>query len=307
MLKQIDLVAPTEANVLILGESGTGKELVARAIHERSQRADADLVRINCASVPDELFESEFFGHVKGAFSGAWRDRVGRFEFADGGTLFLDEIAEIPLLLQAKLLRVLQDGEFQRVGEERTRRVNVRIIAATNRNLSEEVAAGRFRQDLYFRLSVFPIETPPLRARPEDIPALAAHFVQQAAARNRCNLPILTETNLLQLMTHHWLGNIRELQNTVERAVILSRGGTLDFLFSQIARATPQPITPTPMTRSQWLEAQRETIVEALKESHGRIYGPKGAAARVALHPSTLSSRISALAITRQPVRNKAA
>jgi transcriptional regulator with GAF, ATPase, and Fis domain len=226
ILQQIELVAPTDASVLILGESGTGKELIARAIHDRSKRSAQALVKVNCALVPRELFESEFFGHVKGAFTGAVRDRVGRFQLADGGTLFLDEVGEIPLALQSKLLRVLQEGEFERVGEDRTRRVNVRMIAATNRQLEQEVAANRFRQDLYFRLSVFPLEVQPLRERREDIPMLAAHFVARIAARLHLPTPRLSEANVAELCRYAWPGNIRELQNVIERAVILSQEKT---------------------------------------------------------------------------------
>ena len=208
---------------MILGESGTGKELIARAIHDRSKRNAQALVKVNCASVPSELFESQFFGHVKGAFTGAVRDRVGRFQLADGGTLLLDEVGEIPLALQSKLLRVLQEGEFERVGEDRTRRVNVRMIAATNRQLEQELAANRFRQDPYFRLSVFPLEVQPLRKRREDIPMLAAHFVARIAARLHLPTPHLSEANVAELCRYTWPGNIRELQNVIERAVILRR------------------------------------------------------------------------------------
>src|SRR5213596_1076041 len=229
VLAQIATVAPTEANVIILGGSGTGKELVARAIHDLSARKDRPLVRVNCASIPKELFESEFFGHVRGAFTGAIKDRVGRFELADNGTLFLDEIGEIPLDLQSKLLRVLQEGQFERVGEDRTRTVDVRIIAATNRDLEAEVKAGRFRQDLYYRLSVFPIELPPLRERVEDILVLAQHFVAQSARKLGATVPRLTHANVKELQSYDWPGNVRELQNVIERAVIRSRNGRLDL------------------------------------------------------------------------------
>ena len=303
ILEQIDLVAPVEANVLILGESGTGKELVARAIHERSKRKDRTLVRVNCASIPHDLFESEFFGHVKGAFTGALRDRAGRFEVADRGTLFLDEIGEIPLPLQGKLLRVLQEGEFERVGEERTRRVDVRIIAATNRNLSDEIAAGRFREDLYFRLSVFPLETPTLRSRREDIPVLATHFLKQAAKRSSLPPPRLTRSNVQELTSYSWPGNIRELQNVIERAVILSRGGTLHFELQESAANSPRQVVPVPTTQKQWLESQRANIKAALEKSRGKIYGKGGAAELLGLRPTTLSSRIAALGIKRKGVQ----
>ena len=225
--RQIDLVAPTDAAVLILGESGTGKELVAREVHRRSRRAARPLVKVNCAAVPRELYESEFFGHARGAFTGALRDRAGRFELADGGTLFLDEVGEIPLELQAKLLRVLQEGELERVGEERTRKVDVRLIAATNRDLRAEAEAGRFRQDLYYRLSVFPIELPPLRKRAEDIPLLAEHFLALAARKLGRPKPRLTLANVQQLQRYHWPGNVRELQHVIERAVITADGARL--------------------------------------------------------------------------------
>ncbi|HEX5084253.1 MAG TPA: sigma 54-interacting transcriptional regulator, partial [Blastocatellia bacterium] len=225
VVDQITLVAPTEANVLILGESGTGKEMIARAIHERSRRAAKPLVKVNCASIPRDLFESEFFGHVRGAFTGAVRDRVGRFQLAEEGTLFLDEIGEIPLELQSKLLRVLQEGTFERVGEERTRRVNVRIVAATNRDLQREIEAGNFRQDLFFRLSVFPMEVPPLRDRKEDIPLLVRHFIDQAQRRDHCGGFQIDDRQMARLQRYDWPGNVRELQNVIERLMILSRCG----------------------------------------------------------------------------------
>src|SRR4026209_1192936 len=221
VLRQVERVAPTSASVLLLGESGTGKELVASAIHDRSARRQQPFVRVNCASVHAELFESEFFGHVKGAFTGAVRDRVGRFELADGGTLFPDEVGEIPPALQAMLLRVLEDGQFERVGEERTRRVDVRIVAATNRVLESEVEAGRFRRDLYYRLSLFPIEVPPLRDRKEDIPLLAAHFLRLASQRLNRAAAGLTAADLETLQQYDWPGNVRELAHVIERAVIL--------------------------------------------------------------------------------------
>ena len=227
VLRQVEIVAATDVNVLILGESGTGKELVARAIHQRSHRSRKPLVKVNCGSIPSGLFESEFFGHARGSFTGAVRDRIGRFQLADGGTLFLDEVGEIPLELQPKLLRVLQEGEFERVGEDTTRRVDVRVVAATNRDLRKEVAAGRFRLDLYYRLGVFPVELPPLRERREDIPELVAHLVRQACARFHLPEPRLTQRQLARAKQYDWPGNIRELQNMVERALILSRGGPL--------------------------------------------------------------------------------
>src|SRR6516162_7801946 len=243
VLEQIDLVAGTNANVLILGESGTGKELVARAIHDRSPRRDRPLVKVNCASIPKELFESEFFGHAKGAFTGALRDRIGRFQLADGGTIFLDEVGEIPLDLQSKLLRVLQEREFERVGEETSRRVDVRIIAATNRDLEAESRAGRFREDLYYRLGVFPIQVPRLRDRAADIGPLAAYFVRHFS--EQLNLPPrrLTRGDVETLKRYDWPGNIRELQNVIERAMIRSRGRRLEFELGEAKQRLPQKPT----------------------------------------------------------------
>ena len=222
VLRQIELVAPTDATVLILGESGTGKELVAREVHRLSRRADRPLIRVNCASVPRELYESEFFGHVKGAFTGAIKDRAGRFEAADGGTLFLDEVGEVPFALQSKFLRVLQEKQYERVGEEKTRTVDVRIIAASNRDLKKEAEEGQFRQDFYYRLNVFPIEVPPLRERREDIPVLAMHFLQQAVKRLRLPMPRFTEANARLLQSYDWPGNVRELQNATVNIFVSS-------------------------------------------------------------------------------------
>jgi transcriptional regulator with GAF, ATPase, and Fis domain len=302
VLSEIELVAPTEASVLILGESGTGKELIARALHDRSSRGRRVLVKVNCASIPRELFESEFFGHAKGSFTGALRDRVGRFQLADGGTLFLDEVAEIPVELQSKLLRVLQEGEFERVGEDRTRQVSVRVIAATNRNLKQEVDAGRFRQDLYFRLSVFPLKVPPLRDRAEDIPILAAGFLDQTAKRMHCSTPVLTRESVEELTRYAWPGNVRELQNVIERAVILARGGPLRFGLLESANpviAEPEHTAPV-STRKQLLELERQSIIDALQRSGGKIYGPGGAAELLRMPPTTLLSKIAALGIKRR-------
>jgi len=302
LLAQIEQVAPTDASVLILGESGTGKELVARAIHENSRRAKRVLVKVNCASIPRELFESEFFGHVKGAFTGALRDRIGRFELADGGSLFLDEVAEIPLELQSKLLRVLQEGEFERVGEERTRPVNVRVIAATNRDLKKEMAACRFRADLYFRLSVFPIQVPPLRERLEDVILLATDFLGQAAKRLNLPAPGLTAENIKELCNYDWPGNVRELQNVLERALIRSAGQRLRFdLTPPCSSEMPELTSVSLQTRSQLLELERVQIVQALEKSKGKIYGADGAAASLGIPPTTLSSKIAALKIKRIP------
>jgi len=303
VIQQIDLVAPTDATVLITGESGTGKELVARAIHERSPRADRPLVTVNCGAVPEALFESEFFGHVKGAFTGAMRDKAGRFELADGGTLFLDEIGEIPLPMQAKLLRVLQEQEIERVGDPRPRKVNVRIVAATNRDLKTEVEARRFRQDLFYRLSVFPIENPPLRERREDIPRLAEHFVRAAARRLGRRPPHLPAATARQLAGQDWPGNVRELQNAVERAVILAQSGPLIFDLPS-AKPAPTPIAANPdtpfVTRAELKQRERASIAAALAQTGGKIFGSEGAAALLGMKPTTLASRIKALGLIRK-------
>jgi PAS domain S-box-containing protein len=304
VLSQIAIVAPTEANVLILGESGTGKELVARAIHDLSARKDRPLVRVNCASIPKELFESEFFGHVRGAFTGAIKDRAGRFELADDGTLFLDEVGEIPLDLQSKLLRVLQEGQFERVGDERTRTVKVRLITATNRDLLAEAKAGRFRLDLYYRLSVFPIEVPPLRERLEDVGVLTDHFVQQAARRLGVPRPRLTKLHVQELQGYDWPGNVRELQNVIERAVILAKGGRLEFdlphrvhAAAAAARATPaaNQVGEEELSLDELTVREREIVAAALRRANWKIYGADGAAALLRLKPTTLVSKIKRL------------
>ncbi len=306
VLQQIQLVAPTDAAVLINGESGTGKELVARAIHENSPRKGRALIKVNCGAIPDTLFESEFFGHMRGAFTGAVRDKPGRFELADGGTLFLDEIGEIPLAMQAKLLRVLQEQEVERVGDTRTRKVDVRIVAATNRDLKKEAAAGRFRQDLFYRLGVFPLEVPPLRERSEDIALLAAHFVRATAKKMNRPAPRFTKAHAEQLTTHDWPGNIRELQNSVERAVILSQGGPLRFELPtggapHLFLATTHPgETTSILTREDWKRRERESITAALRQSGGKVFGSGGAAELLRMKPTTLASRIKALRIQKQ-------
>lgn len=298
--RQIELVARTEASVLILGESGTGKELVARAIHERSRRSAHPLIKVNCASVPRELFESEFFGHAKGSFTGAVKDRVGRFQLADAGTLFLDEVGEIPLDLQSKLLRVLQEHEFERVGEDHSRKVDVRIISASNRDLRSEVAKGRFREDLYFRMNVFPLVLPPLRERKNDIPLLAAYFIGQTAKRlGRPGRPLSMES-IEALQAYSWPGNVRELQNVIERALILSENGRLHFDLPA-NKELPSERHATPFqTRQEILEAQRQSIEEALEQAGGRVYGPGGAAERLGMRPTTLTSKIATLGIERR-------
>lgn len=301
ILRQVEVVAATGASVLVLGESGTGKELIARAIHQRSPRSRKALVKVNCSSIPRELFESEFFGHVRGSFTGAVRDRVGRFQLADGGTLFLDEVGEIPLDLQSKLLRVLQEGEFERVGEDTPRRVDVRLIAATNRDLKAEVAAGRFRLDLYYRLAVFPVDVPPLRERSEDIPDLIAHFVRQSCARFRLPEPRLPQRLLNAAQHYNWPGNIRELQNAVERAVILSRSGTLELNLPQSPAETQASLPPAGeiITEPEWQQRQRANIVAALEKTKFRVSGKDGAAALLGINAATLTSRMKAYGISR--------
>jgi transcriptional regulator with GAF, ATPase, and Fis domain len=304
--RQIALVAPTDASVLIQGESGTGKELVAREIHRRSGRADKPLIKVNCASIPRELYESEFFGHVKGAFTGAVRDRAGRFEAADGGTLLLDEIGEIPLDLQAKLLRVLQEGEYERIGTERTRTVDVRVLAASNRDLLDEAEAGRFRSDLYYRLNVFPIEVPPLRKRTEDIAVLAAHFLREAAARLGVEEHSLTAANVRALQTYHWPGNVRELRNVIERAVITAGEGRLRLepLLPPDPGDTRQPQVQGDdlevMPEGEMARFQRANIRRALERTGGKVYGENGAAELLGIKPTTLASRMKKMGIERQ-------
>ncbi len=302
VLSRIALVAPTVANVLILGESGTGKELIAREIHARSERRDRPLIKVNCATIPKELYESEFFGHVKGAFTGATSDRMGRFEAADGGTLFLDEVGEIPPDLQGKLLRVLQDGEFERVGEGRTRKVDVRIIAATNKNLIAEVKNSRFREDLYYRLNVFPIEVMPLRERKEDIPLLVAHFMEVFSRRLNRPAPRLTEANLMDLTAHAWPGNVRELQNILERALILSPHGRLQLDLPKVSGEAPLPdrdrpeaaadLTAAILSEADIIAIQKQNMLSALMRSGWKIYGMDGAARLLGIKPTTLIERM---------------
>lgn len=305
--EQIELVAPTDSTVLVTGESGTGKELVAREIHRRSSRAERPLIKVNCAAIPRELYDSEFFGHSKGSFTGAVRDRVGRFELADGGTLFLDEIGEIPLDLQSKLLRVLQEGELERVGEEHTRRIDVRIIAATNRDLKSESEAKRFRSDLYYRLSVFPIELPALAERKEDIPLLAEHLLAQLARKLGKPVPGLTRANVRELKRYHWPGNIRELQHVLERALITAKSGKLrpelnhrsasgENRTSNVGRsanADPEEV----LTAAELRVFEAANIQRALARARGKIYGAGGAAELLAMKPTTLASRIKSLRI----------
>ncbi len=307
VVSQIDLVAPTDASVLILGETGTGKELVAHEIHRRSQRREGPLVRVNCASIPKDLYESEFFGHVKGAFTGALKDRAGRFETAEGGTLFLDEIAEVPLELQSKLLRVLQEKRYERVGEDRTRRADVRIIAATNRDLKQDVDAGRFREDLYYRLNVFPIQIAPLRERKDDIPLLAQHFAQRSVRELRCPKARLTRAGVVRLQSYDWPGNVRELQNVIERAVILARGGVLDFDLpvrdapptSQAQQKQAGTDDQEFLTEPEMRQRERENLLVILEKTDWKVRGAGGAAELLGVKASTLQSRIQAMGLKR--------
>jgi transcriptional regulator with GAF, ATPase, and Fis domain len=308
VVSQIDLVAPTDASVLVLGETGTGKELVAHEIHRRSRRKDQPLIRVNCASLPKDLYESEFFGHARGAFTGAVKERAGRFETAEGGSIFLDEIGEVPLELQSKLLRVLQEKSYERVGEDRTRRADVRIIAATNRDLKREVAAGRFRQDLFYRLSVFPIQVAPLRERREDIPLLAQHFIKLSVKELGCAPPRLTRAGIIQLQTYDWPGNIRELRNVIERAVILAHGGTLKFdlpadpAHPGLSSAKPRLDTAESagfLTEAEMRHYERDNLFAALEKAGWKIKGPNGAAELLGLHAATLVSRIKKLGLKR--------
>lgn len=305
---QIEAVAPTPANVLILGESGVGKEMVARAIHEHSPRAAKPLVKVNCASIPKDLFESEFFGHVRGAFTGAHRDRVGRLQLADGGTVFLDEVGEIPLDLQGKLLRALQEREFERVGDDRTVKVDVRVVAATNRDLEAEVKEGRFREDLYYRLGVFPIVVPPLRDRREDIAPLAEHFLARACADLGRDPIRLSKQQAKQLMAHGWPGNIRELRNVIERAVILSSGSRARFDLAMPDDADIQPdVGSAPVasaeagfvTDAEMREREKANLIAALRHANWRVWGSDGAAGLLGIKPSTLTYRMKALGIAK--------
>lgn len=311
IVQQIDLVGSSDATVLLTGESGTGKEMVARALHEAGPRRDKPLVRVNCAAISPELFESEFFGHSKGAFTGAIKDRVGRFQLADGGTIFLDEMGELPLSLQGKLLRVLQEKQFERVGEDRTRTVDVRVIAATNRDLWAEVKNGTFRQDLYYRLSVFPIHLPPLRERPEDIEPLARHFLSTLTARSKNAPPKLTADDIRLLRGYSFPGNVRELQNIIERAVIMAQSDRLNFTLPQIIdRLIDLDTSPSDTagndenkirTYEDLKELERSNLIKALRETNYRIYGPAGAAQLLGTKPTTLISRIKSMGIPMRP------
>jgi formate hydrogenlyase transcriptional activator len=309
LLRQVEQVAPTDSTVLIIGETGTGKELVARAVHARSGRRERPLVKVNCSAISAGLVESELFGHVKGAFTGAIERRIGRFELADGGTIFLDEVGELPPETQVKLLRVLQEREFEPVGSSRTQPVNVRVIAATNRDLEEAVAAGLFRSDLFYRLNVFPLKVPPLRERREDVRLLAMFFLTQFARKFGKAVTSVTDETMARLLAYDWPGNVRELQNVLERAVILSGGSTLEVGPTRLSAPAPgaggaPPASPpgggaAPHPLPSLEEIERRHILAALEQTRWVIDGPKGAAAILKLHPNTLRSRLEKLGIKR--------
>jgi len=297
VLKKIEIVAPTDSTVLIYGETGTGKELIARAIHNLSPRKSNAFVKLNCAAIPTGLLESELFGHEKGAFTGAVAQRIGRFELANRGTVFLDEVGEIPLELQTKLLRVLQEREFERLGSTRTIRTDARLIAATNRDLSEMVQEQSFRSDLFYRLNVFPVRLPALRERSEDIPLLVRHFVQHFARRMNRVIETVPSETMSALTQYQWPGNIRELQNLIERAVILSPGPVLRVPLQDLPARS---VAGVDKVRPQTLhEAERAHILEALKETKWVIAGPNGAAARLGMNRSTVQFRMKKLGIVR--------
>lgn len=297
VLKQVEVVAPTDSTVLIQGETGTGKELIARAIHRLGARAERTFVKLNCAAIPTGLLESELFGHERGAFTGAISQKAGRFELADKGTIFLDEVGEIPLELQSKLLRVLQEQEFERLGSTKTIRVNVRLVAATNRDLKALVEQHQFRSDLYYRLNVFPITLPPLRERREDIPILVRYFTQHYAVRMKKNIQTVPAKTLEVLSRYAWPGNIRELENLVERSVILTQGVDLQVPMSEL-QAENRLVTTSAITLE---EAEREQILRVLRETKWVVGGPDGAAARLGLKRTTLQSKMQKLNITRPP------
>jgi len=307
VLKRVETVAPTDSTVLIYGETGTGKELIARAIHDLSPRKSKAFVKLNCAAIPTGLLESELFGHERGAFTGAIAQRIGRFEVANGGTIFLDEIGEIPLELQTKLLRVLQEREFERLGSSRTLRTDARLIAATNRDLEAMVAEQKFRSDLFFRLNVFPIQVPPLRERHGDIPLLVRHFAQQFSKRMNKTIDTISSATMEALSRYHWPGNIRELQNVIERTVITSAGPMLkvdvaDLKISKSSspaeKSSAQGSTNGGL-RDTLEETERQQILKALKQSNWVVAGPRGAAAKLGMKRSTLQLRMSKLAISR--------
>jgi formate hydrogenlyase transcriptional activator len=297
-LQEVEVVAPTDSGVLILGETGTGKELIARAIHNLSARRNRPFVKLNCAAIPSGLLESELFGHEKGAFTGAIMRKAGRFEAADKGTLFLDEVGDIPLELQPKLLRVLQEHEFERLGSIRTQQVDVRVVAATHRDLKQMVEDGEFRNDLYYRLHVFPLQVPPLRDRAEDIPLLVRHFVDEYARRMNRRIETISGRTMEVLTKYAWPGNVRELQNFIERSVILSPGTSLRAPLDELTQET---VHVAQMPLSTLEEMEREHVLRALKESNWVTGGPKGAAAKLGMKRTTLAYRIRKLGIPVRP------
>jgi formate hydrogenlyase transcriptional activator len=320
VLNLVETVAPSDSTVLLLGETGTGKELIARAIHDRSRRKERTLVKLNCAAIPSGLLESELFGHERGAFTGAIAPKVGRLELADQGSLFLDEVGDIPLEIQPKLLRALQEGEFERLGSNRTKKVDVRLVAATNRDLEKMMENREFRSDLYYRLNVFPIRIPPLRERPGDIPLLVRYFTQKYSRRMQKQIESIPASALSELSSWHWAGNIRELENFIERSVILTRSKSLEAPLAELRRSnTPEPAVTMQGSGKQDIarivketlhvlnrnrtaaeeraQKQREEIVRALGESKGRVGGADGAAARMGINRTTLLSRMKKFGI----------
>jgi len=305
VLQQVEMVARTDSTVLLLGETGTGKELIARAIHDRSFRKNRPLVKVNCAAIPSGLLESELFGHERGAYTGAMTQRIGRLEVADQGSLFLDEIGDIPLEVQPKLLRVLQEREFERLGSTVTRRVNVRVVAATHRHLEEMIREEQFRSDLYYRLNVFPIYLPPLRERPEDIPLLVRHFVQEFARRMNKTVAAISPQTMDALTHYSWPGNIRELQNVIERSMVVYRKGNFSVKKSSFSG---QPFQRSPAHQSfrKSVSEDRRMIDSALAEAGGRVSGPSGAAALLGIPPSTLESKIRSMNINKYNFKTSA-
>jgi formate hydrogenlyase transcriptional activator len=303
ILSQIERVAPTDSTILIRGETGTGKELIARAIHNLSSRRSRTLVKVNCAAIPMGLLESELFGHEKGAFTGAIAQRIGRFELAHQGTLFLDEVGDIPLELQPKLLRVLQEQQFERLGSTRTQQVDVRLVAATNCDLEKMVADKQYRSDLYYRLNVFPVTIPPLRERPEDIPLLVRFFAQRFARRMKKPIESIPAKTSEALTRYHWPGNVRELENVIERAVILSRDTELEVPFTEL-KIAPEPavtVKREPVPNSSALQdVEREHILQVLEETKWLVAGPSGAAAKLGMKRTTLQAKMRKLGITRR-------
>jgi transcriptional regulator with GAF, ATPase, and Fis domain len=305
VLSLVSKVAPTDATVLVTGETGTGKELIARAIHRQSRRSSRAFVSVNCAAIPRDLIASELFGHEKGSFTGAVQRRLGRFELAEGGTIFLDEVGELPVETQVALLRVLQEHEFERVGGTRSIRTNVRVIAATNRNLQVAIQAGKFRSDLFYRLNVFPIDMPPLRKRPEDIPVLVEYFVDHCARKAGKNIQGISKESLDLLCSYPWPGNIRELQNVIERSVIMCETENFSVDKTWLARQPLATEPKIPPDLSEKLAAKEKEMIEAaLRESAGRVFGPSGAATKLGIARSTLESKIRSLKISKNSFKD---